>query len=278
MKYFAIFFILIGFIGLAHAYHDGTLHPTPNADMAKENFTLATVKWSQLNYRMDNGTDTAKVIVTDPDMNKISNVADTLNVSVFSDSFQDGIFLKLYETEKNSGMFERTFTLSEKRSAPSVLYVSFGDTATVTYTDTTLPSDNPFSEIVLMETTLIGHTGPPLERVPASSFRIQNMQGNIIKIPTIPEDKQIQLTADIENQQDEEQEFAFFVQIQDIKKTTVSLSWITGTLTPLQSFSPSQSWIPQNPGTYTATLFVWESLDNLSALSPPLSLEITVRD
>jgi len=278
MRYFAIFFILIGFIGLAHAYHDGTLHPTPSADMSKENFTLATVKWSQLNYRMDNGTDTAKVIVTDPDMNKISNVADTLNVSVFSDSFQDGIFLKLYETEKNSGMFERTFTLSEKRSAPSVLYVSFGDTATVTYTDTTLPSDNPFSEIVLMETTLIGHTGPPLERVPASSFRIQNMQGNIIKIPTIPEDKQIQLTADIENQQDEEQEFAFFVQIQDIKKTTVSLSWITGTLTPLQSFSPSQSWIPQNPGTYTATLFVWESLDNPSALSPPLSLEITVKD
>ena len=278
MKYFVIFLILVGFVGLTYAYHDGTVHPTPNTEMARENYTLASLEWSQANFRITNGTGTAKIIVTDPDMNKISYVDDTLNVSVFSDSFQDGIFLKLYETEKNSGIFERIFTLSEKRSAPSVLYVRFGDTATVTYTDTTLPSDNPFSEIVLMETTLIGHTGPPLERVPASSFRIQNMQGNIIKIPTIPEDKQIQLTADIENQQDEEQEFAFFVQIQDIKKTTVSLSWITGTLTPLQSFSPSQSWIPQNPGTYTATLFVWESLDNPSALSPPLSLEITVSD
>lgn len=278
MKYFVIFLILIGFIGLAHAHHDGTLHPTPNVDMAKEQFTLATLEWSQLNYRMDNGTDTAKVIVIDPDMNKISSYVDTLNVSVFSDSFQEGIFLKLYETEKNSGIFERTFTLSEKRSAPSVLYVSFGDTATVTYTDTTLPSDNPFSEIVMMETTLIGHTGPPLERVLASSFRIQNSQGDIIKIPTILVNKQIQLVADIENQQDREQNFAFLAQIQDDKKTTISLSWITGTLTPLQSFSPSQSWIPQHTGTYTATIFVWESLDNPTALSPPLSLEITVKD
>ncbi len=278
MKYFIIFLILVGFVGLTYAHHDGTVHPTPNTEMARENYTLATLEWSQANFRITNGTGTAKIIVTDPDMNKISSSVDTLNVSVISDSFQEGIFLKLYETEKNSGIFERTFTLSEKRSAPSVLYVSFGDTATVTYTDTTLPSDNPFSEIVLMETTLIGHTGPPLERVPASSFRIQNMQGNIIKIPTIPEDMQIQLIADIENQQDEEQEFAFFVQIQDDKKTTISLSWITGTLTSLQSFSPSQSWIPQHPGKYTATLFVWESLDNPSALSPPLSLEITVKD
>ena len=68
------------------------------------------------------------------------------------------------------------------------------------------------------------------------------------------------------------------MQIQDEKKVTISLSWITGTMTPLQSFSTSQSWISSYPGTYTATLFVWESLDNPSALSPPLSLEITVKD
>jgi hypothetical protein len=277
MKYFVIFLIMAGFIGFAYAHHDGTLHPTPNTEMARENYTLANLEWSQANFRVTNGTGTAKIIVTDPDMNKISNAVDTLNVSVFSDSFREGISLKLYETEKNSGIFERTFTLSEKRSAPSVLYVRFGDTATVTYTDTTLPPDNPLSEIVMTETTLIGHTGPPLERVPASSFRIQNMQGDIIKIPIIPEDKQIQLVADIKNQQNKNQSFVFFMKIQDEKKTTISLSWIIGTLTPLQSFSPSQSWIPQNSGKYTATLFVWQSFDNPSALSPPLSLDITVK-
>ncbi len=278
MKYFVIFLILIGFVGLTYAYHDGTVHPTPNIEMAKEKHTIAILEWSQANFRVTNGTGTAKIIVTDPDMNKISSYVDTLNVSVFSDSFAEGIILKLYETEKNSGIFERVFTLSEERSAPNVLYVREGDTATVTYTDKTLPSENPFSEIVLMETTLIGHSGPPLERLPASSFRIQNLQGDIIKTPTILVDKQIQLVADIENQQDREQDFAFFVQIQDEKKVTISLSWITGTMSPLQSFSTSQSWIPQHPGTYTATLFVWESLDNPSALSPPLSLEITVKD
>jgi len=86
------------------------------------------------------------------------------------------------------------------------------------------------------------------------------------------------LVADIENQQSREQDFAYFVQIQDKNRFVVSLSWLTGTLIPIQSFTPSQSWIPQYPGTYTATLFVWESLDNPSALSPPLSLEITVKD
>ncbi|PJC51229.1 MAG: hypothetical protein CO032_00645, partial [Nitrosopumilales archaeon CG_4_9_14_0_2_um_filter_34_16] len=118
----------------------------------------------------------------------------------------------------------------------------------------------------------------PLERVPASSFRIQNLQGDTIKTPTIQAYEQIQLVADIENQKEEEQEFAFFVQIQDDKKTTISLSWITGTLTSFQSFSPSQSWVPQNLGTFTATVFVWESLENPSALSPPLSFEITVKN
>jgi len=104
------------------------------------------------------------------------------------------------------------------------------------------------------------------------------LQGDIIKIPKILVDQQIQLVADIKNQYDREQDFAFFVQIQDENEFVVSLSWLTGTLTPLQSFTPSQSWIPQYSGTYTATLFVWESLDNPSALSPPLSLEITVKD
>jgi len=104
------------------------------------------------------------------------------------------------------------------------------------------------------------------------------LQGDTIKTPTIQAYEQIQLVADIENQKEEEQEFAFFVQIQDDKKTTISLSWITGTLTSFQSFSPSQSWVPQNLGTFTATVFVWESLENPSALSPPLSFEITVKN
>ena len=246
--------------------------------LSQDEYTVGEISWEQLSYPLKNNT-AVTMQVTDLDMNKISNYNDTLKAFAYSDSYPEGIMLTLYETDKNSGIFERTFFISELRSAPNILYTREGDTITAKYIDATLPSPYlPSDELELLSTSIVGNRGPPLERVPASSFRIQNLQGDIIKTPTILVDKQIQLVADIENQQDREQDFAFFVQIQNDKKATISLSWITGTMRPLQSFSPSQSWIPQEPGTYTATLFVWESLDNPSALSPPLSLEIAVKD
>ena len=88
--------------------------------------------------------------------------------------------------------------------------------------------------------------------------------------------KQIQIAADLQNNQDIEQDFAYIVQIQNEGGVTVSLAWLTGSLQPAQSFSPSISWIPNEAGKYEATIFVWEGIDNPSALSPTLSLEIDV--
>ncbi|MFI5416958.1 MAG: hypothetical protein ACHQW9_02775 [Nitrososphaerales archaeon] len=88
--------------------------------------------------------------------------------------------------------------------------------------------------------------------------------------------KQVQITADLRNNQDMEQDFAYIVQIQNEDGVTVSLSWLTGKLVPAQSFSPALSWTPNETGMYTATIFVWESIDNPSALSPTLSLTLNV--
>jgi hypothetical protein len=88
--------------------------------------------------------------------------------------------------------------------------------------------------------------------------------------------KQIQIAADLQNNQDIEQDFAYIVQIQEENGVTVSLAWLTGVLEPAQSFSPAISWIPSKAGKYEATIFVWESIDNPSALSPTLSLKINV--
>lgn len=88
--------------------------------------------------------------------------------------------------------------------------------------------------------------------------------------------KQVQITADLRNNQDVEQDFAYIVQIQNEDGVTVSLSWLTGKLVPAQSFSPALSWTPDETGIYTATIFVWESIDNPSALSPTLSLTLNV--
>jgi hypothetical protein len=134
------------------------------------------------------------------------------------------------------------------------LYVQFGDTATATYTDTTIPSDDKFSEITLMKTTLIGHTGPPLERVPVANVRLMDLSGNSVNQVILGE--QIQILSDIANNQDNEQKFVWITQIADNSREIVSLGWIDGTLNPKTTFSPSLSWIPEKEGEYTATMFV----------------------
>ena len=86
--------------------------------------------------------------------------------------------------------------------------------------------------------------------------------------------KQIQITADIVNNQDKPQPFAYLVQIQNQDGVVISLSWLTGSLDSSQTLSPAQSWVPTIPGIYTAQIFVWEGIDNPSALSPPLTMKI----
>ncbi|MGQ0771865.1 MAG: hypothetical protein ACT4NT_03745 [Nitrososphaerota archaeon] len=93
---------------------------------------------------------------------------------------------------------------------------------------------------------------------------------------TVEIGKQIQIAADLQNNQDFEQDFAYIVQIQNENGVTVSLAWLTGTLQPAQSFSPAISWIPNESGQYEATIFVWESITNPSALSHTLTMEINV--
>ncbi len=91
-------------------------------------------------------------------------------------------------------------------------------------------------------------------------------------------DKQVMIMADLSNGQDRDQKFAYIVQIRDENGVVISLSWITGSLTPGQAFSPALSWTPISAGTYTIQIFVWESVDNPDALSVPLLLSIDVVD
>ena len=88
--------------------------------------------------------------------------------------------------------------------------------------------------------------------------------------------KQVQITTDVTNGQDRPQPFAYIVQVQNQDGVVYSLSWITGTLDAGQSLSPSQSWTPITPGTYTAQIYVWTGISNPDALSSTLAMKITV--
>lgn len=91
-------------------------------------------------------------------------------------------------------------------------------------------------------------------------------------------DEQIMIVSDISNNQDTQQTFAYITQVRNNDDVVISLSWLTGSLSPRQSFSPAQSWIPAESGTYHIQVFVWESIDSPSALSSPLSMTVNVSE
>lgn len=88
--------------------------------------------------------------------------------------------------------------------------------------------------------------------------------------------QQVLVQADVRNNLQEKQPFAYLVLITDADGFTVSLSWITGTLPIGETLSAAQSWIPENAGNFTVKVFVWKSIVEPEPLSPK-ALETSVR-
>ena len=236
-------------------------------------WNIGDVQWLEASYPAS-GTGVLRVI--DPDMNLNPEAVDNFDVNIASDTDASGITLTVTETNEATGIFEGTvFFTTTGGSSGHRLRVSEGDTVTADYADGTLPLPYTSNDNVsITSTTIIGTIVPPLERAPATNLRIVNTFGS--NIDTVAVDQQVQITADLSNGQDRDQDFAYLIQIQNSDGVTVSLSWIAGSLSPGQSFSPSASWTPTSVGTYDVTAFVWESIDNPTALSPPLSIDVSV--
>ena len=237
-------------------------------------WNVGEVQWLEASYA---ATGSGIVRVIDPDMNTNPSAVDNINdVVVYSETFLGGIELTVTETQEASGIFEGTVEFDpESASQGHRLQVTEGDIVTAEYDDRTLPPpDGEGDRLSISATTLIGSIVPPLERAPASNPAIVDAFGN--SLASVSVDQQVQITADLTSGQDRDQDFAYLVQIQNEDGVTIALSWITGTLGAGATFSPSQSWTPDATGSYTATIFVWESVSNPTALSPQLSITIDV--
>ena len=236
-------------------------------------WNIGDVQWLEASYPAS-GTGVLRII--DPDMNLNPEAVDNLDVNIASHTDASGITLTVTETNEATGIFEGTvFFTTTGGSSGHRLRVSEGDTVTADYADGTLPLPYTTNDSVsITSTTIIGTIVPPLERAPATNLRIVDTFGSSIDAVSV--DQQVQITADLSSGQDKDQDFAYLIQIQNSDGVTVSLSWIAGALSSGQSFSPSGSWTPTSAGTYTVTAFVWESIDNPTALSPPLTIDISV--
>jgi len=90
-------------------------------------------------------------------------------------------------------------------------------------------------------------------------------------------DQQIQIAADITNNQDITQKFNYLVQVKDSKDFVVKVAWFSGELNPHQEWNTSVFWVPEKSGEYIAEVFVWEGFPvNHNALAEYKILQISV--
>ncbi len=114
-----------------------------------------------------------------------------------------------------------------------------------------------------------------LQRVTTSDPRLENTFRTPI-VDNVNVNQQIQISADITNNQEKSQSFVYLVQIKNKADFVVSLGWISGQLTPNQKLSTSLSWTSDQSGEFTAEIFVWEGLKNHNALTEYTTLQINV--
>ena len=113
-----------------------------------------------------------------------------------------------------------------------------------------------------------------IDRVLLGNVKLVNAFGNPV-FDHLNVNQQVQISAEITNNQEYSQPFVYIVQIKDQNNAIISLAWISGDLIAGQSFSPAISWRPYVSGTFSAEIFVWKSMVDPDALSN--SVEIIIR-
>ena len=96
-----------------------------------------------------------------------------------------------------------------------------------------------------------------LDRVDITNPRLVNAFGSKIS-EQVNVNQQVQISADIKNNQEKSQEFSYIVQIKNQNNIVISVTWVIGSLNPSQTFNPALSWTPKTSGEYTVEIFVWD--------------------
>ena len=235
-------------------------------------WNVAEVTWLAESYR-EGATGILRVV--DIDRNLHPDTPDSIETIVFSDTYRGGIRVALTETEPNSGVFEGEVIFDVLHSEGNRLQVSEGDIVTAAYDDRTLPPpDGEGDSLRITGTTTVGSIVPPLERVAVSNLGVVDALGTAVDSVSVGQ--QVNIAADLASAQSRSQDYAYLLQIQNMDGVTVHLSWTASSLAGFGGANVSQSWTPDEAGSYTATVFVWESLTNPTALSPQNSIDITV--
>ncbi len=115
-----------------------------------------------------------------------------------------------------------------------------------------------------------------LERASIENPKLVNAFGAAIG-NNVNVDQQIQIAADITNNQEKSQKFNYLVQVKNSENIVVKVAWFSGELNPHQKWNTSVFWVPQDAGKFTAEIFVWEGFPvNHKGLTESINIQISV--
>ncbi len=120
--------------------------PIPGSFAEKiDSQNMGQMEWSEINNHSK--IPAYKIQVIDKDMDENTDKIDKIEIHVWSDSDPAGIIVSLYETEKDSGIFDSLVYFSEDVSTGQRLHVLDGDAVTAAYEDRTLPASSKKLEV-----------------------------------------------------------------------------------------------------------------------------------
>lgn len=234
---------------------------------------LGKVKFDQTSYKPNTN---AIITVSDQDMNLIHNRLNTVKVDAYSDSDSGGTIITAVETDVNTGIFEGhiTFTQTDNSNGDR-LFVSDGDSIYARYTDRTAPE--PYSiedEVDIVAQSTFSPDTSTSNKITQQNLRVLDSQGNLLN--SAEEGYQIFIQSNLINNIENPLQFAYLVQIKNENDDVINLSWMTGSIQPLQSMDVSQSWIPTQKGNYKIETFVWDSIADPMSLAKNQMIEFTI--
>jgi len=236
-------------------------------------WNIGTINFIEDLFYLENS---AVVRVVDVDMNLNPEALDNLPIQIFSDSDVAGIEVNAIETSESSGSFIATISLSQNSpSSGNRLYSLPGDEIFAKYDDHTIPKPYSKSDNLAIETIArVDSSISPIERIKNLPITFSDGLGNTLQ--SFSQNSQIQIVGTVLNEHDFNQKFVYMFQVKNDENIIESLSWIQGEISSQQSLDVSQSWIPKKSGVYTIETFVWNSINDPTALSPSMSALINV--
>jgi hypothetical protein len=219
------------------------------------------------------------IVLTDPDANANSGIAETMLLLVSSG--ESSIEIAAIETGPDTGIFEGTFLLANETSeevgeirVAGTALIIYKDVRPADYFDRLQAGEDPARDFLLeIDVELPVRTGIEAVGIKAPTVRDVAEGG-----PPYSAGSTLTLSTEVTNNNEFDQPFALIIEVRDSDGTTLYLALHSGILEPSGTTDIGVSWLPSQGGAYQIRTFVLSGIGSgVEVLSPVAASEVVVR-